>query len=211
MENGKIRMPRKPQLPTELVIHYIVKDYQRMFEERDSFLARIAKAQKKVEELEDKNYKLRKNSEKQSTAYEERLQKAAKEIAAKDKELEELRSLTTEMQRQIKKLTEVIADPVKKAELLDELIHPRVIGKDDMKWVDDSLRQLQKANEKLEVVEQWCAEFHGLLEMAVEKGMDSGVIHSAIGRLPKVFNKTNSALQRIDNFFKIVGSIEMKL
>ena len=210
MENKKIRMPRKPQLPTELAIHYIVKDYQRMFNERESYLERIQYAQKELVKQEDKTYKARRELETLKSTYKDKLQKAQKEVEEKDEALKQMSTELAEANGKIQKLIEVLVDPSKKEEVLADVLRPRIVGKKDLEWIAESLRQLQKANERLTLSEGRLRESYEILKKVERVSYDIGEVKSAVGRLPKVFSRIDSALQRIDNFFKIVGAIKVE-
>ena len=71
----------KPQddIPTDVIIHYIVKDYQRMFLAFDEAKARAEKAEAEILELKETHYKELLNRD--------------KEIANRDREIEKLKKL----------------------------------------------------------------------------------------------------------------------
>ena len=50
-------------VPVERLIHYIVKDYRRMYLDYDELRARVRRAEQKVQDARDKNYEIQKVNE----------------------------------------------------------------------------------------------------------------------------------------------------
>ena len=142
---------RNKDIPTEVIIHYIVKDYQRMFNDYHALRERAEKAEGKVEKLRaDKD------------ALEKEYRKKLKECQdARDAIIEEC---TKGLQRELKEANRkvsVLAQAVMTGNT-EEAIH--IIRREDTEWMDKALTQLERAHQKLTVAEVRMDVFQKALE-----------------------------------------------
>ena len=159
---------RKPQkdVPAENIIHYIVKDYRRMFLTYDEMKSRAEKAEAKIVELKEKHHSL---------------------ISKKNKEIEELRNTQDMNQEKVKELEAQLAYTQKQNNLLVQTALSQNNGMDlialqglahiDTKELEKKIGiQLGDALIKLSATEERLSNYQGLLEDAIVQGRDHDII-----------------------------------
>ena len=159
---------RKPQkdVPAENIIHYIVKDYRRMFLTYDEMKSRAEKAEAKIVELKEKHHSL---------------------ISKKNKEIEELRNTQDMNQKKVKELEAQLASIRQQNKLLAQTVLSQNNGMDlialqglapiDAKELEKKISiQLGDALIKLSATEERLSNYQGLLEDAIVQGRDHDII-----------------------------------
>lgn len=199
MENENQRFPQG-DIPTEVIIHYIVKDYRRMFLEYDDMKLRAEKAEAKLDELKEKHHS---------------------QILKKEKEINELKkdSVPLEMIQELKESlnaskqqNRLLAKAVlsqnsnEDGKLLFQGLTPADAQKLEKKIGD----QLKDALIKLTSVEERLVNYQDALE-SIKDGQlaDSVALKSFISRIAKAFGKIDSAVKHIENFYKLASGIPL--
>ena len=194
---------RKPQddVPTEVIIHHIVKDYKRMFLTYDEMQRRAEKAEAKILELKDKH---------------------KSQLAKRDKDIE---LLMKELEDNNKEKIQEIEGKLAAAQQQNRLLAQAVISQNshedgkilfqgmvptDSKVLEKKIDvQLRDALIKLTAVEERLANYQDALENIDEQLADNVSMKSFLARIAKSFGKINSAVQHIENFYKLANGIPM--
>ena len=192
---------RKPQqdIPTENIIHYIVKDYRRMFLTYDEMKSRAEKAEAKIVELKEKHHSL---------------------ILKKKKEIEELKNSRLQDMNHVKDLEEKLAFTRKQNNMLVHadltknngmgLIALQALVPIDPKELEKKIGiQLGDALIKLYATEELLSNYKGLLEEAIAQGKDNEYINNSLTKATKAFGKIVSAVTHIENFYKLVNGVPL--
>jgi len=66
--------------------------------------------------------------------------------------------------------------------------------------------QVNDAYVKITAAEERLANYQGMLEEAVRKGVDTEQIQTVIEKIHKAFGKIDSAVKHIENFYKLANS-----
>ena len=192
---------RKPQkdVPAENIIHYIVKDYRRMFLTYDEMKSRAEKAEAKIAKMKEKHHSL---------------------ILKKDKEIEELKNSRLQNMNRIKELEEQLAFTRKQNNMLVQkdlsqnngmgLIALQGLAPIDSKELEKKIGvQLGDAIIKLSATEELLSNYQGLLEDAIAQRRDCDLIKSFLGKASHAFGKIESAVKHIENFYKLVNRVPL--
>lgn len=192
---------RKPQedIPAENIIHYIVKDYRRMFLTYDELKTRAEKAEAKIVELKEKHHRL---------------------ILKNNKEIEELENSRLQEINRVKELEEQLALTRKQNSLLVQtvlsqdngmgLMALQSIAPIDIKELEKRIGvQLGDALIKLSASEERLSNYQKLLEDAIAQGRDYEAIKSFLFNAAKAFGKIESAVKHIENFYKLVNGVPL--
>lgn len=204
----KIRMPRKPSLPKEQVIHYIVKDYRRMFTEFDALRERAEKAEAENEKLKEKNRIIRgdllKQNEKKKADMQQYKDKVLKDAANMREDYEMLNARLNDQIRKNKLLVQALAEPESVTSVLASLDEPFVVNtKDGKDRLDKALRELEAVKLRLNSVEMrlWN------VEKVVEEHCSEEVVKAYLKRFNAAFGKIDSVMFRIDNFLALMKNV----
>lgn len=204
METAKERFTRHPKLPTEQVIHYIVKDYRRMYNDYWSQRERADKAEAELSSLQDKYSDVRSKLNSLKKSSENALSDA---VSSMESKLEKLREELNVANRKNVMLAQALTDSDKASVLLSRLDTPVSISSDEqIEWLRHVSIQLEKAMQKLDTVE---------MKLSGVERIASGVysdeqLTSALKRFRNVYGKIDSATSRIENFFNMIGKIEVQ-
>ena len=197
MENENQRFPQG-DIPTEVIIHYIVKDYRRMFLEYDDMKRRAEKAEAKLDELKEKHHS---------------------QILKKEKEIDELKNESVPMQK-MKELQESLNASKQQNRLLakavisqnsnenSKLLFQGLTPKDATELEKKIGVQLREALIKLTSVEERLVNYQDALESIKDEQMsNSASMKSFLARIAKSFGKIDSAVKHIENFYKLASGI----
>lgn len=194
---------RKPQddIPTEVIIHNIVKDYQRMFLTYHELKARAEKAEAKILDLKEKHYN---------------------QIAKRDKEIEQLKQdLEAKNKDKIKELEEKLAAAQQQNKLLAKAVITQNSNGDgkvlfqgmlpsDAKELEKKMGvQLGDALIKLTSAEERLAFYQEQLENNTIPDVDAISMKSFLAKVSRAFGKIESATQHIENFYKLANGIPL--
>ena len=194
---------RKPQddIPTEVIIHNIVKDYQRMFLTYHELKARAEKAETKILDLKEKHYN---------------------QIAKRDKEIEQLKlDLEAKNKEKIKELEEKLAAAQQQNRLLAKAVITQNSNGDgkvlfqgmlpaDAKELEKKMGvQLGDALIKLTSAEERLAFYQDQLENYKIPDVDAISMKSFLAKVSRAFGKIESATQHIENFYKLANGIPL--
>ena len=194
---------RKPQddIPTEVIIHYIVKDYQRMFLTYGEMKQRAEKAEAKILDLKEKHYN---------------------QIAKRDKEIEHLKlDLEAKNKDKIKELEEKLAAAQQQNRLLAKAVITQNSGGDgkvlfhgmlpaDAKELEKKMGvQMADALIKLTSAEERLAFYQEQLENKTIPDVDAISMKSFLAKVSRAFGKIESATQHIENFYKLANGIPL--
>ena len=201
MDSEYRHRPPQRDIPSEVIIHYIVKDYQRMFLAYHDLKARAEKAEAKIFDMTDKH---------------------ASQLSKKDKEIEKLKEeLESKNKDRIKELEEKLAATQQQNRLLAWAVisqnsgeNPRVLFQGmlpaDAKELEKKIGiQLADALTKLTVAEERLAYYQDMLENNTIPDIDAISMKSFIAKVTRAFGKIDSAAQRIENFYNLVNGIPM--
>ena len=201
-------MPRKPSLPKEQVIHYIVKDYRRMFTEFDALRERAEKAEAENEKLKEKNRIIRgdllKQNEKKKADMQQYKDKVLKDAANMREDYEMLNARLNDQIRKNKLLVQALAEPESVTSVLASLDEPFVVNtKDGKDRLDKALRELEAVKLRLNSVEMrlWN------VEKVVEEHCSEEVVKAYLKRFNAAFGKIDSVMFRIDNFLALMKNV----
>lgn len=201
-------MPRKPSLPKEQVIHYIVKDYRRMFTEFDALRERAEKAEAENEKLKEKNRIIRgdllKLNEKKKADMQQYKDKVLKDAANMREDYEMLNARLNDQIRKNKLLVQALAEPESVTSVLASLDEPFVVNtKDGKDRLDKALRELEAVKMRLNSVEMrlWN------VEKVVEEHCSEEVVKAYLKRFNAAFGKIDSVMFRIDNFLALMKNV----
>ena len=190
---------RKPQedVPVELIIHYIVKDYQRMFLTYGEMEHRAEKAEAKIAEMKERH---------------------SKAIETRDKEIKELKKEIVSQER-AKQLEKELGQAREQNKLLAQAIASMNTGINPEKLMCKSVvplnpdklekkfgSQVNDAYVKITAAEERLANYQEMLEEAVRQGVDTEQIQTVIDKIHKAFGKIDSAVKHIENFYKLANS-----
>lgn len=192
---------RKPQqdIPTEVITHYIVKDYRRMYLAYNEMKERAEKAEAKILDMKEKH---------------------ARQLSKQEKEIEQLkRDIDEQSKETIKELKEKLEDTRQQNVVLARAVISQNCNEDgkvlfqgmvpaDAKKLEEKIGiQLGDAQLKLNAVNEDLAFFKELIENNDIPDVADYTIKSFLTRVPSFFSKLDSATQRIENFYKLVVGI----
>lgn len=201
-------MPRKPSLPKEQVIHYIVKDYRRMFTEFDALRERAEKAEAENEKLKEKNRIIRgdllKLNEKKKADMQQYKDKVLKDAANMREDYEMLNARLNDQIRKNKLLVQALAEPESVTSVLASLDEPFIVNtKDGKDRLDKALRELEAVKLRLNSMEMrlWN------VEKVVEEHCSEEVVKAYLKRFNAAFGKIDSVMFRIENFLALMKNV----
>lgn len=194
------------ELPYEVRMKYIIKDYRRINEQ-------VEKARRHAELLEKENKELKEDKErlqKRISVVRSQYEAAVKKNKALVINLQEMQSSRDAVvrdvtdglqqqlntaQRQNKLLVQALSDTDKV-----EDIPPLVTFSVDKNMMDIAMKQLEKALERMQSIENRI----GIVEKAVGACSEDGAMRSALRRFSNAYGKIDSVVSRINNFLDIV-------
>lgn len=191
----------RPQrdIPTEVIIKYVVKDYRRMFLAFDEMQTRAEKAEAQVRELREKNFMKAANIDGLRKEYKQKLDEVRAsrnaEIAAVT---DDLREQLDEANRKVRILLQAFDNP----EVLKSLGGMTLSSTDEKKWMHGCTKQLKKAMMNFDYMETRLDEMRQLMEDGSTEKFDA--------RLSRVLAKMDACTDRIGNFLDKVGDIKIE-
>lgn len=199
----------KPQnyIPTERIIHYIVKDYQRMFngfhamrESKDAYidelLKKLAKKSNAISNLQAENKRLRQQI-KEVQASRNEVAKAVSEDLA-----EQLKAA----KKKVKILVQALDDP----NALNKLNEHIISSDDDKIWMDKAMKQLEKALLNFTAIQARLVDTSDSMGKALEQRLIGGDADKVYNRFAKVFPKIDACVSHIEDFFTKIGNIKIE-
>ena len=193
--------PPQQDVPTEVIIHYIVKDYQRMFLDYHEVKDRAEKAEGKILDLKEKH---------------------RSQILKKEREIEQLKvDLETQKTEKVQQLEEKLAAAQQQNRLLARAIisqnnneEPKVLFQGmlpaDAQELEKKIGvQLSDALLKLTAAEERLAFYQEQIENNTIPDVDAIAMKSFLAKVSRAFGKIESATQHIENFYKLANGIPM--
>ena len=190
---------RKPQddVPVDQIIHYIVKDYQRMFLTFHDMKERAEKAEAKIEDLKAKHHT---------------------QIEKKDKEIAQLKRETNSPEK-IKQLEEKLQNAQHQNRLLANAVIAQNTGNGlpgnlsqamgspvDIKELEKKMgTQLSDAFVKLNAAEARLVKCQEILETLKGENPDTVQIKGFLPKFSRAFGQIDSATTHIENFYKLAN------
>ena len=199
-------------VPTEQIIHYIVRDYQRMYngfhamrEEKqayiDELLKKISKKANAISSLQAENKSLRK----QIKELKESRDAMTKAVT------EDLEEQLAEANRRIALLAQAVTDPNKADSVFLKQCSLRTIETDDdRKWMKKAMAQLEKAMLNFTTIQARLDETYEEMGKALSQQIIGGDADRTYNRFAKVFPKIDSCVSHIEDFFIKVGDIKIE-
>lgn len=206
-ETQKYRIRPQDGVPTERIVHNIVKDYQRMFNGFHAMRERAEKAEAMVKEYQEKCSKLRSDNDKLRKGFEKNLEevRASRDAVVKET-TEELQERIDALTRQNKFLAQAVIEPEKVDLLLNKLNEPMVFDSND-EILQEAMKQLERALLRMTAIEGRLADVENL---AKQRDYTEKEMNHALTKFNKAFDKIDSATRRIENFFDKIGEIRIE-
>lgn len=215
MKNGEIRMPRRPSLPTEQVIHYIVKDYRRMYNTYDKVVMRADKAEEESKKWKAKYEEAKSHLEGVRKGYAKNLQEvresrsAAIEVVTEDlkEQVSILESRLKEQVRKNKLLAQAVVSPENAQSILSEIEEPLIISSDiDKDRLGIAMKQLETIMLRLNSVEMRIQN----VERVAKEHYNEDQLKTNLKKFNAAFGKIDSAVLRIENFLERMKNVKVK-
>lgn len=204
----------RPQddVPMDIIIFYIVKDYRRMFNTYDKLLKKKEKLEEKVRKMADSNSK--QNSD--ATALINKYKKALAE--AKESRSSVVEAVTDDLQQQLKELkerNEILAQALAGAGVNSG--NTRIINRTielslpaEREWMKRSLQQLNEADIKLNNAIQRLELYQEYAEKSAKEGILEDDAKRIFKKIGQSLSRIDSAIDHISMFFLKVGDIELE-
>lgn len=189
---------RKPQddVPVDLIIHYIVKDYQRMYLTYDEMEKRALKAEATIEELKEKHLKDLEGKNRE-------IKNMKMNIESKEHVEQMKEKLDTARQQNLVLANAIVALNKGNGTLTSfQGLGIPIDAKDLEKKVGT---QLGDALIKLTAVEERLSNCQQLLENCNEINKDAIQIKTLLTKIAKAFGQIDSASKHIENFYKLAN------
>lgn len=187
----------KPQedVPTEVIIHYIVKDYQRMFLAFDEMKTRAEKAEAEILEMKEIHHKQIENRVKE-------IDNLRKEDKDRTNKLEEQLAA---VQHQNRLLAQTVISNNSKG---DGSVLFRGMVPADAKELEKKIGvQLSEALLKLTAAFEKLTYFQEKLENDELSDIEAANMDYFLSKVARTFNKIEASTQHIENFYKLVNGI----
>lgn len=197
-------------VPVERLIHYIVKDYRRMYLDYDELRARVRRAEQKVQDARDKNYEIQKVNERLQKQID--IQMDTRHKFANKKLVNVLDEKLQEARRQNRLLAQAVVEENKNysvdslslgSALADTTLGNQIIGQVS--------RHLEKALIKLTEVEERLAEYEDTLEKIVVMDPQSSGKEMLLNQIKQAFKDISSSTSHIENSAKALSNITHEL
>ena len=208
---------RQPQrdVPVEQIIHYIVKDYQRMYNTFGDMQERAEKAEAKADELKEKLSKARSDNERIRKGFEKNLSEVrASRDAVVQQVTEDLQEQLKQTQEQLKAsvrqnklLAQAIAEPTQAKEILETLNEPILIASpEDKDRLAIAMKQLEVALLRMNSIEMRL----GIVERAMELRYTGEELKNALKRFSNAYGKIDSVTMRLNNFLDMMKDLKIE-
>ena len=187
----------KPQedVPTEVIIHYIVKDYQRMFLAFDEMKTRAEKAEAEILEMKEIHHKQIENRVKE-------IDNLRKEDKDRTNKLEEQLAA---IQHQNRLLAHAVISNNSKEN--GSVLFKGMVLADAMELEKKIGVQLSEALLKLTAAVEKLTYFQEKLENDELPDVETANMDYFLSKVARTFNKIEASTQHIENFYKLVNGI----
>lgn len=206
---------RRPQddVPTERIIHYIVKDYRRMYNSYDDLRARVRRAEEKVKNARERNATLTRQNERLQAQFVD--EKGSREnIGFKTlyKVIHKLDEQLKEARRQNRLLAQAVIADNKNYNLCPSNFGSIFVETSSGKSIIDHVStQLEKALIKLGCVEGKLDEYEDTLEKIVCLDENSTAKAMLEERVKNAFRELSAAYSHIENSATSIAGIASEL
>ena len=187
----------KPQedVPTEVIIHYIVKDYQRMFLAFDEMKTRAEKAEAEILEMKEIHHKQIENRVKE-------IDNLRKEDKDRTNKLEE-QLAAIQYQNRLLAHAVISNNSKENGSVLFKGMVPA-----DAKELEKKIGvQLSEALLKLTAAVEKLTYFQEKLENDELPDVETANMDYFLSKVARTFNKIEASTQHIENFYKLVNGI----
>ena len=187
----------KPQedVPTEVIIHYIVKDYQRMFLAFDEMKTRAEKAEAEILEMKEIHHKQIENRVKE-------IDNLRKEDKDRTNKLEEQLAA---VQYQNRLLAHAVISNNSKEN--GSVLFKGMVPADANELEKKIGVQLSEALLKLTAAVEKLTYFQEKLENDELPDVETANMNYFLSKVARTFNKIEASTQHIENFYKLVNGI----
>jgi len=187
----------KPQedVPTEVIIHYIVKDYQRMFLAFDEMKTRAEKAEAEILEMKEIHHK--------------QIENRVKEIDNLRKEDKDRTNKLEEQLAAVQYQNRLLAHAVISNNSKDNgsVLFKRMVPADAKELEKKIGVQLSEALLKLTAAVEKLTYFQEKLENDELPDIEAANMAYFLNKVARTFNKIEASTQHIENFYKLVNGI----
>ena len=195
MNTQNHKMKPQEDVPTEVIIHYIVKDYQRMFLAFDEMKTRAEQAEAEILEMKEIHHKQIENRVKE-------IDNLRKEDKDRTNKLEEQLAA---VQHQNRLLAQTVISNNSKG---DGSVLFRGMVPADAKELEKKIGvQLSEALLKLTAAVEKLTYFQEKLENDELPDVETANMNYFLSKVARTFNKIEASTQHIENFYKLVNGI----
>jgi len=195
MNTQNHKMKPQEDVPTEVIIHYIVKDYQRMFLTFDEMKTRAEKAEAEILEMKEIHHKQIENRVKE-------IDNLRKEDKDRTNKLEEQLAA---VQYQNRLLAHAVISNNSKEN--GSVLFKGMVPADAMELEKKIGVQLSEALLKLTAAVEKLTYFQEKLENDELPDVETANMDYFLNKVARTFNKIEASTQHIENFYKLVNGI----
>ncbi len=195
MNTQNHKMKPQEDVPTEVIIHYIVKDYQRMFLTFDEMKTRAEKAEAEILEMKEIHHKQIENRVKE-------IDNLRKEDKDRTNKLEEQLAA---IQYQNRLLAHAVISNNSKEN--GSVLFKGMVPADAMELEKKIGVQLSEALLKLTAAVEKLTYFQEKLENDELPDVETANMDYFLNKVARTFNKIEASTQHIENFYKLVNGI----
>ena len=195
MNTQNHKMKPQEDVPTEVIIHYIVKDYQRMFLAFDEMKTRAEKAEAEILEMKEIHHKQIENRVKE-------IDNLRKEDKDRTNKLEE-QMAAVQYQNRLLAHAVISNNSKENGSVLFKGMVPA-----DAKELEKKIGvQLSEALLKLTAAVEKLTYFQEKLENDELPDVETANMNYFLSKVARTFNKIEASTQHIENFYKLVNGI----
>ena len=195
MNTQNYKMKPQEDVPTEVIIHYIVKDYQRMFLAFDEMKTRAEKAEAEILEMKEIHHKQIENRVKE-------IDNLRKEDKDRTNKLEE-QLAAIQYQNRLLAHAVISNNSKENGSVLFKGMVPA-----DAKELEKKIGvQLSEALLKLTAAVEKLTYFQEKLENDELPDVETANMDYFLSKVARTFNKIEASTQHIENFYKLVNGI----
>ena len=203
-------MGHRPQdgVPKERIIHYIVKDYRRMFNTYHALLDKVKELEAKLKEAHEKNLRMSSSMNAERQKFKEAMRQLQESRSAVvDAVTEDLEDEIKELKRQNRILAEAVVNGNQdNVRVIRETIN--LNSPSEREWMKRSLKQLEQANMKLDATISHLNESKTYVEDIASEGYKEKDAAFLLKKIGKAHSKLESALSHIATFFEKTSKID---
>lgn len=207
------------EVPRNRLIHYIVKDYRRMFNNYNAVLSKGKEQQREIDRLQKELLKDRDNMLERQQEWNRKEKKYEKTIA----ELQNSRkavveAVTDDLQQQVKELerkNRLLAEAVINPEKTNEAVRvvtlsTSVSSPAEREWMKRSAKQLDKASNDLITAKERLVSCMEGFEKAYAEGFVEEDVKKMLKKYTSTLSKIEAATNHIGVFFEKIEGIEFE-